>query len=81
MVIGGRAADLHNRSALDVSWGGVIHERRKKHGFLLSAWAFLPNHWHAIFSQRFVGRSRVLARRPAHAHLKAYRRVIFLGEK
>jgi len=30
-------------------WGGVIHERRKKHGFLLSAWVFLPNHWHAIF--------------------------------
>jgi len=23
--------------------------RRKKHGFLLSAWVFLPNHWHAIF--------------------------------
>ncbi|MGO8816222.1 MAG: transposase [Terriglobia bacterium] len=29
--------------------GGVIHERRKKHGFLLGAWVFLPNHWHAIF--------------------------------
>ena len=29
--------------------GGVIHERRKKHGFLLSAWVFLPSHWHAIF--------------------------------
>jgi putative transposase len=29
--------------------GGVIHERREKHGFLLSAWAFLPDHWHAIF--------------------------------
>jgi len=29
--------------------GGVIHERREKHGFLLSAWVFLPNHWHAIF--------------------------------
>ena len=27
----------------------VIHERREKHGFLLSAWVFLPNHWHAIF--------------------------------
>ena len=29
--------------------GGVIHERREKHGFLLSAWVFLPDHWHAIF--------------------------------
>ena len=29
--------------------GGVIDERRKKHGFLLSAWVFLPDHWHAIF--------------------------------
>ena len=29
--------------------GGVIHERREKHGFLLSAWVFLPNHWHATF--------------------------------
>jgi putative transposase len=27
----------------------VIEERRRKHGFLLSAWVFLPNHWHAIF--------------------------------
>ena len=29
--------------------GEVIHERREQHGFLLSAWVFLPNHWHAIF--------------------------------
>jgi len=28
---------------------GVIHERREKHGFLLIAWVFLPDHWHAIF--------------------------------
>jgi len=27
----------------------VIHERRAKHGFLLTAWVFLPDHWHAIF--------------------------------
>jgi putative transposase len=27
----------------------VIHERREEHGFLLSAWVFLPDHWHAIF--------------------------------
>jgi len=26
----------------------VIHERREKHRFLLSAWVFLPDHWHAI---------------------------------
>ena len=25
-------------------WGGVIQERHEKHGFFLSAWAFLPNH-------------------------------------
>jgi REP element-mobilizing transposase RayT len=27
----------------------VIHERREEHGFLLTAWVFLPGHWHAIF--------------------------------
>ena len=27
----------------------VIHERRAEHGFLLTAWVFLPDHWHAIF--------------------------------
>ncbi len=27
----------------------VIQERRAEHGFLLSAWVFLPDHWHAIF--------------------------------
>jgi putative transposase len=27
----------------------VIHERREEHGFLLTAWVFLPDHWHAIF--------------------------------
>ena len=26
----------------------VIHERRKEHAFLLTAWVFLPDHWHAI---------------------------------
>src|SRR5208282_6169574 len=30
-------------------WGGVIHERRAQHGFLLSAGVFLPNPGHAIF--------------------------------
>ena len=28
---------------------GVIAERRAKHGFVLTAWLFLPDHWHAIF--------------------------------
>lgn len=27
----------------------AIHERREKHRFLLTAWVFLPGHWHAIF--------------------------------
>ncbi|MGH9862391.1 MAG: REP-associated tyrosine transposase [Candidatus Acidiferrales bacterium] len=31
----------------------VIEERRKKHGFLLTAWVFLPDHGHAIFFPRF----------------------------
>jgi len=31
----------------------VIHERRQKHGFLLTAWVFLPDHWHAILFPRF----------------------------
>ena len=26
----------------------VIAERRTKHGFLVTAWVFLPDHWHAI---------------------------------
>jgi REP element-mobilizing transposase RayT len=29
-------------------WAEVIHERREKHRFLLTAWVFLPDHWHAI---------------------------------
>jgi putative transposase len=27
----------------------VIDERRAEHCFLLTAWVFLPDHWHAIF--------------------------------
>ena len=30
----------------------VIRERRAEHGFLLTAWVFLPDHWHAIFYPR-----------------------------
>ena len=31
----------------------VIDERRAEHGFLLTAWVFLPDHWHAIFYPRY----------------------------
>ena len=31
----------------------VIRERRATHGFLLTAWAFLPDHWHAIIYPPF----------------------------
>jgi putative transposase len=29
-----------------------VRERRKQHGFLLTAWVFLPDHWHAILFPR-----------------------------
>jgi putative transposase len=31
----------------------VVGERREKHQFLLTAWVFLPDHWHAILFPRF----------------------------
>jgi len=31
----------------------VMRERREKHRFLLTAWVFLPDHWHAILFPRF----------------------------
>jgi putative transposase len=31
----------------------VARERRQSHHFLLTAWVFLPDHWHAIFFPRF----------------------------
>lgn len=31
----------------------VVQERRKAHGFLLTAWVFLSDHWHAIIFPRF----------------------------
>ena len=34
----------------------VIRERRKEHGFRLSAWVFLPDHWHAIFYPPILSR-------------------------
>jgi len=39
----------------------VIQARRAEHGFLLTAWAFLPDHWHAILAPRYPkGLSRVM---------------------
>lgn len=39
----------------------VIHERRVEHGFSLTAWVFLPDHWHAIFYPAFpLAISRVM---------------------
>ena len=31
----------------------VVWQRRGKYHFLLTAWVFLPDHWHAIFFPRF----------------------------
>jgi putative transposase len=31
----------------------VIEARREEHGFLLTAWVFLPDHWHAILGPRY----------------------------
>jgi putative transposase len=28
--------------------------RREEHGFLLTAWVFLPDHWHAILGPRYL---------------------------
>ena len=41
----------------------VVRERRKKHRFLLAAWVFLPDHWHAIiFPRSPLTISRVMPR-------------------
>ncbi len=34
-------------------WARVIQERRKKHGFLPTAWVFLPDLWHGILFPRY----------------------------
>jgi hypothetical protein len=31
----------------------VIQDRRVEHGFLLTAWVFLLDHWHAVSYRRF----------------------------
>ena len=39
----------------------VVRERREKYQFLLTAWVFLPDHWHAILFPRFpVSISRLM---------------------
>jgi putative transposase len=39
----------------------VMQARREEHGFLLTAWVFLPDHWHAILGPRYPkGLSRVM---------------------
>jgi putative transposase len=39
----------------------VVRERREKYHFLLTAWVFLPDHWHAILFPHFpVTISRVM---------------------
>ena len=30
----------------------AVNERRRGHGFLVTAWVFLPDHWHAIIFPR-----------------------------
>ena len=46
----------HSRRKLSESefsiLGEVVRERRKAHRFLLTAWVFLPDHWHAIIFPR-----------------------------
>ncbi len=32
----------------------VVQARREERGFLLAAWLFLPDHWHAILGVRFA---------------------------
>ena len=44
---------FHSRRTLSESefdcLAQAINTRRKRHGFLLTAWVLLPDHWHAIF--------------------------------
>jgi REP element-mobilizing transposase RayT len=34
-------------------WARVVRERREAHHFLLTAWVFLPEHWHAVIFPRY----------------------------
>jgi putative transposase len=48
---------LRERRALEESdfkcLARVLRERREKYHFLLTAWVFLPDHWHAILFPRY----------------------------
>jgi putative transposase len=53
----------------------VMSERRKQHGFLLTAWVSLPDHWHAIVYPSFpLTISRVLQAIKVGATLRINRR-------
>jgi putative transposase len=53
----------------------VMRERRTQHGFLLTAWVFLPDHWHAIVYPRLpLTISRVLEAIKVGATLRINRR-------
>ena len=53
----------------------VMRERRKQHGLLLTAWVFLPDHWHAIVYPGFpLTISRVLEAIKVGATLRINRR-------
>ncbi len=53
----------------------VMRERRKQHGFVLTAWVFLPDHWHAIVYPSFpLTISRVLESIKVGATLRINRR-------
>jgi REP element-mobilizing transposase RayT len=53
----------------------VMSERRKQPGFLLTAWVFLPDHWHAIvFPRSPLTNSRVVEAIKVGATLRINRR-------
>jgi putative transposase len=53
----------------------VMRERRQQHGFLLTAWVLLPDHWHAIIYPPFpLTISRVLESIKVGATLRINRR-------
>jgi REP element-mobilizing transposase RayT len=70
---------LPSRGALSeaefASLAQVVRERRKQHGFLLTAWVFLPDHWHAIVYPSFpLTISRVMESIKVGATLRINRR-------
>jgi putative transposase len=47
-----RSRDPLNDADFDIL-ARVIAARRREHGFLLTAWVFLPDHWHAVLGLRY----------------------------